>query len=180
MDEVFSVGALLGAARKPKGKKMRASTLKRLTVVPPHKVRHDNRHFPAGALSGGGSSSTSTLGSLKSDLQARPASAQSDDEPAANAQERRKRFLTMSNLKRVFRTLDLSDDGFIDVDEIFAASQKLGGNLTREEIVDVVWEVDDDRDGRLSMSDYLTTYRRSANDESGLSQSGSSPSSSSS
>ena len=79
--------------------------------------------------------------------------------------DRRKRFLTMNNLKRVFRALDLSDDGYIDADEVYEAQKKLGGHLTRKEVNDVIWEVDDDMDGKLSLQDYLTTYRRARDDE---------------
>lgn len=150
-------------AKKPK---LRATTLKRLTTVAPHKIRHDNRHFPAGAGVLGSSSGNPAAAILQ---QQRPTSAgQHSDEgagsPTESANERRKRFLTMSNLKRVFRALDLSDDGFIDVDELFEACRKIGGKLSREEIEDIIWEVDDDRDGKLSMADYLTTYRRSQAD----------------
>ena len=55
------------------------------------------------------------------------------------------------------------DDGFIDVDELYEAQKKIGGKLSRAEIKDVIWEVDDDRDGS-SMADYLTVSR-TQNDE---------------
>ena len=74
----------------------------------------------------------------------------------------------MSNLKRVFRALDLTDDGYIDVDELYEAQKKLGGKLSLAEVRDVIWEVDDDMDGRLSMQDYLTCYRRTQTDEYGF------------
>ena len=151
--------------------KLRASTLRRLTAIPQHKVRHDNRHFPQGATASGASSAFALL---KGDAPARPSSADSDadPQPQESAQERRKRYLTMSNLKRVFKALDLSDDGYIDVDELHEAVSKLdkreSGKLSRSEIEDVIWEVDDDRDGKLSMADYLTSYRRTQHDEYGF------------
>ena len=93
-----------------------------------------------------------------------------DDEqgPSIDANERRKRFLTMANLKRVFRTLDLADDGYIDVDELYEAQRKMGGKLSKDEVRDVIWEVDDNMSGRLSMSEFLTVYRRAHADESGF------------
>jgi hypothetical protein len=158
--------------RRPKSR-IKVSTLKRLSTIPPHKVRHDNRHFPTGVLIGGGSNNRSVFQELlKGNAEPkRPSSADTDgdgDRSSESANERRKRFLTMSNLKRVFRALDLSDDGYIDVDELFEAIKKIRGSLTHAEIADVVWEVDDDRDGKLSMQDYLSTYRRSQADESGF------------
>ena len=97
----------------------------------------------------------------------------SDDEAAApatsmDANERRKQFLTMSNLKRVFRALDLGEDGYIDVEELYEAQKKIGGTLTKDEVRDVVWEVDDNMTGKLDMGQYLTAYRRSQMDESGF------------
>ena len=55
------------AAIKMRRKRMSRTTLKRLTSIPAHKIRHNNRHFPAGALVGdkGGSSS---LAQLKGEL----------------------------------------------------------------------------------------------------------------
>ena len=155
--------------KKPK---LRASTLRRLTSIPQHKIRHDNRHFPAGAGTLG-SGSTNPAAAIIERNQQRPSSAGGgDDEEAASPtespNERRKRFLTMSNLKRVFKALDLSDDNYIDADELYEACRKLGGKLSREEINDVIWEVDDDRNGLLSWNDYLTIYRRSRDDELGF------------
>ena len=163
---------LMRAASAPanmqRGPKLKRSTLKRLTSIPAHKQRQNNRHFPQ--LPTGGA--TPDLSALRSSLMmSRPTSAKSEaDEPAPenqsrlaaqeSANERRKKFLTMSNLKRVFRALDLTDDGYIDVDELYEAQKKIGGKLSMQEVRDVIWEVDDDMDGRLSMQDYLTSYRR--------------------
>ena len=160
------------AAIKVRRKRMSRTTLKRLTSIPAHKIRHNNRHFPAGALVGdkGGSSSLAQLkgelgfGSTKS-LGDPDEDEEAEGSPQETRMDRRKRFLTMNNLKRVFRALDLSDDGYIDADEVYEAQKKLGGHLTRKEVNDVIWEVDDDMDGKLSLQDYLTTYRRARDDE---------------
>ena len=141
------------AAPPPAGKrrKLTRSTLRRLTAIPPHKVRHDNRHFPMVAPGGGISYQGLDEDTTSSEVEV-------VEESSAN--DRRKAFLTMANLKRVFRALDLSDDGFIDAEELHEAQTKIGGRLSREEVEDIIWEVDDDRDGKLSMEDYLSTYHR--------------------
>ena len=167
----FESQAVGAKRRRPKLSRV---TMRRLTAVPAHRVRHDNRHFPAGAVLGGSSSGAAALARIQSGLEgSRPASAgkeaSRDESPVPEtAQERRNKFLTSNNLTRVFKTLDLASDGYIDVDEVFEAVKKIGGTLSRSEIEDAMWEIDDDMDGKLSMADYLTTYRRSQNDEFGF------------
>ena len=159
------------AATAPaRAKRLTRTTLKRLTAIPPHKVRREQRHYPI-IPPLPGSNTGLKMHSLNDD-EKKPgnASDSEDEEPVEklDANERRKRFLTMSNLKRVFRTLDICEDGYIDVDELFEAQRRIGGTLTKEEVRDVMWEVDDNMSGRLSMNDYLMTYRRSQVDESGF------------
>ena len=130
-------------------------TLKRLTVVPAHKIKHDHRHFATVAPGIG-----ERLPTMPSEAAAsRPESAEAISVgPGGN--ERRKKHLIMSNLKRVFRALDLNGDGFIDVEDLDEAQRKIGGLLEKREVTDIIWEVDDDSDGRLSFGDYLTVYKR--------------------
>ena len=178
-DDPFAARASTAPAFLNRGPKLSRKVLKRLTKIPPHKMQPNHRSFPKLPANG----STPDLSALQKTLEvSRPASARSeadelDKPPPANqsriaaqesANERRKKFLTMSNLKRVFRALDLADDGYIDVDELYEAQKKLGGKLSLSEVRDVIWEVDDDMDGRLSMQDYLTCYRRTQTDEYGF------------
>jgi calmodulin len=149
--------------------KLTRTTLKRLTAIPPHKLQMIQRHYPIIPPPPGSYAKVQMEGftEVKSRAQA---SDTEGEEPVEklDANERRKRFLTTSNLKRVFRTLDLGEDGYIDVEELFEAQKRIGGKLTRQEVREVLWEVDDNMSGRLSLSDYLTTYKRSQLDESGF------------
>lgn len=151
-------------------KRLTRSTLKRLTAIPPHKTQRNTRHYPI-VPPVPGSNTGLQLRGLDDDQKPGAGGSDSEDEDPVeklDANERRKRFLTMSNLKRVFRTLDLGEDGYIDTDELFEAQKRIGGKLSKQEVRDVIWEVDDNMTGRLSMNDYLTTYKRSHLDESGF------------
>lgn len=162
-----------------RGPKLSRKVLRRLTKIPPHKLQPNLKSFPKLPANG----STPDLTALQKSLElSRPTSAKSDADDAVveppknqsrlaaaeSANERRKKFLTMSNLKRVFRALDLTDDGYIDVEELYEAQKKIGGKLPLSEVRDIIWEVDDDMDGRLSMQDFLTCYRRTQTDEYGF------------
>ena len=143
-------------------------TLRRLTKIPEHKIKHGTRQFTVYAPGQSGD----MRARLQSMMEPPPKAMKQEDEDEPiveeSANERRKKFLTMSNLKRVFSALDLRDDGYIDTEELYEAQKKIGGRLSRSEVEDIIWEVDDDMDGRLSMNDYLTTYRRTQTDEFGF------------
>jgi hypothetical protein len=62
-EQAHTTSQLAALAAKRKRPKLHASTLRRLTAIPAHKVRHDNRHFPAGLL-GGGSGSAAQMSEL--------------------------------------------------------------------------------------------------------------------
>jgi hypothetical protein len=173
--EQAAKAAAKAASKKPK---LHRTTLRRLTAIPSHKMRQDHRHFPIvapppgsyGQIQMHGMDELLQLQQKRPDARKAADSDDDDERPAAavDANERRKQFLTMSNLKRVFKELDLAEDGYIDVDELYEAQRKIGGRLSRAEVRDVMWEVDDNRTGRLTMDEYLTAYRRSQADESGF------------
>ena len=164
-DEPRAQTAPVGMTRAHSSSRLTRKTLRRLTKIPAHKLRGESRTV---TLSSGGGDMRQKLAAL---MEPAPQAPKADDDQLVveePANERRKKFLTMSNLKRVFRALDLGDDGYIDTEELYEAQKKLGGRLSRHEVEDIIWEVDDDMDGRLSMNDYLTTYRRSQSDEEGF------------
>mmetsp|Transcript_37784 Transcript_37784/g.99920 ORF Transcript_37784/g.99920 Transcript_37784/m.99920 type:complete len:440 (-) Transcript_37784:144-1463(-) len=148
-------------------------TLRRLTALPPHKVRREQRHYPPLPPAPGSSTGIQIRGLddvPRGKLGGAGSDSDDDDKPVEklDATERRKRFLTTSNLKRVFRTLDLGDDGHVDADDLYEAQKRIGGKLDRDEVRDILWEVDDSMSGRLSMADYMMTYKRLQADESGF------------
>ena len=136
--------------------KLRRSTLRRLTALPKHKLRVGVEEDEANGPAAGGRSSPTR-----------------DDDDAFNPvprdpTERRKHFLRTSNLKRVFRHLDLSEDGVLDANEVYEAQKGIGGTLGKDEVAEILWEVDDERDGKLDWKQFVTAYYRSQRDEGGF------------
>ena len=179
---------------RPRSAGFAPDTLARLTRIPSHKQKLSNRHFPALAMpdrgealvalsqaavenrgsttpssSGQGSRKPSMVGSSRGSPSRTPNDAMRR-ESAADSEKRikaRRASMQLANLRRVFRYIDRDGDGAIDYIDVYHAQRKVGGHLGREECHDMLWEVDDDLDGGLSLGDFLTSYFRSQKDESG-------------
>ena len=160
--------------------RLRRSTLRRLTAIPKHKAR-EKIHQPVVPPAPGSRAGIHVPGidqdeaaGLRDARRSSRSTHQEDEEDddtsrrPQDPQERRKHFLTTSNLKRVFRHLDLGEDGYIDVEELYEAQKGLGGKLSKDEVYDIIWEVDDEMTGKLDWKQFLTTYYRSQTDESGF------------
>eukprot|EP00735_Rhodelphis_limneticus_P002645 TRINITY_DN13585_c0_g1::TRINITY_DN13585_c0_g1_i1::g.22220::m.22220 TRINITY_DN13585_c0_g1::TRINITY_DN13585_c0_g1_i1::g.22220 ORF type:complete len:349 (-),score=8.29,sp/Q9LE22/CML27_ARATH/33.64/3e-07,EF-hand_7/PF13499.1/1.7e-11,EF-hand_7/PF13499.1/0.0015,EF-hand_7/PF13499.1/6.2e+03,EF-hand_1/PF00036.27/5e-06,EF-hand_1/PF00036.27/0.025,EF-hand_1/PF00036.27/0.002,EF-hand_1/PF00036.27/1.7e+03,EF-hand_1/PF00036.27/2.4e+02,EF-hand_8/PF13833.1/0.32,EF-hand_8/PF13833.1/1.3e-11,EF-hand_8/PF13833.1/2.8,EF len=76
-------------------------------------------------------------------------------------------------LKVVFKKIDAKGDGFIDRDELLHAFTKVGYDgleVTRygtHEVDEMIWEVDEDLDQKVSWDEFYSCYRRSWNDRAG-------------
>jgi len=79
----------------------------------------------------------------------------------------------LESMKRVFERLDKKNDGKIDRDEIEQQLDLLGYKPKRKtdfgtsEVEDMIWEVDDDCDGKIDWDNFVHLYTRCRRDKTG-------------
>ena len=61
-----------------------------------------------------------------------------------------------SNLRDVFNVFDANGNGFIDRNDLRNLMKKLAQDLTEEEIEQIMEEVDQDRDDKISFDEFRT------------------------
>eukprot|EP00741_Cyanophora_paradoxa_P002143 tig00000553_g2078.t1 len=76
--------------------------------------------------------------------------------------------LEMSNLRRVFDSLDKKRDGVIDPDELAETYAKLKHNLKKNESQEIIWEVDEDCDSVVNWDEFQSMFFRCRADKTGL------------
>ena len=72
------------------------------------------------------------------------------------------------SLKRVFTNLDTARTGLVGEKELNAALRRIGYRAKPGEVVDMIWEVDDNCDGHVDWTEFTTMFRRSMEDQTGL------------
>ena len=113
--------------------------IQRLTSIPIHKLAPTHRDYVRHSLN------------LEKQRHVRPTSVPG----SANTEA-----MEHKNLRRVFAFLDVRKDGVVTIDEIYGCTKLLGGSLTLAEVADLVWEIDDHLEGRLTWDSFLTAYYR--------------------
>ena len=76
----------------------------------------------------------------------------------------------LENLERVFKLLDRKGDGKLDDAELLEHLKFLGFPATKSTVAtvgDMIWEVDEDRDGCVSWEEFRTMFQRVRADKSG-------------
>lgn len=79
----------------------------------------------------------------------------------------------LESIKRVFERLDRKNDGKIDRDEIAQQLDLLGYKPKRHtdygtsEVEDMIWEVDEDCDGKIDWDNFVQLYIRCRRDKTG-------------
>ncbi|XP_024153916.1 EF-hand domain-containing protein D1 isoform X2 [Oryzias melastigma] len=78
----------------------------------------------------------------------------------------------IKDMEAMFRRYDMGKDGFIDLMELKLMMEKLGAPQTHLGLKNMIREVDEDFDGKLSFREFLLIFRRAAagelQEESGL------------
>ncbi|XP_010900611.1 EF-hand domain-containing protein D1 [Esox lucius] len=78
----------------------------------------------------------------------------------------------IKDMEKMFKRFDSGKDGFIDLMELKLMMEKLGAPQTHLGLKNMIKEVDEDFDGKLSYREFLLIFRRAAagelQDESGL------------
>ncbi|XRA98890.1 calmodulin [Pycnococcus provasolii] len=86
----------------------------------------------------------------------------------AAAREKYAKKNEAEDLRRAFNNLDTKGDGKIDAEELNAVFTKLGHKTKRNDIVDMIWEVDEDCDEQVSWQEFQAMYQRCRNDKTGF------------
>jgi len=68
-------------------------------------------------------------------------------------------LLARSQFKAFFNKFDSDGDGKLGRDDLMALAQELGHEMTLEQAVQVVWEVDKDSDGLMSVEELFDWYK---------------------
>ena len=74
----------------------------------------------------------------------------------------------LENLRRVFEAIDKNRDSKLDAKELNAVLVKLGYTAKKQEIEDMIWEVDEDCDKCVSWDEFKLMFHRCRNDRTGL------------
>jgi hypothetical protein len=79
-------------------------------------------------------------------------------------QERFARRGISTRLRQVFDSIDTSLDSKIDSYELSSFLKKLGYCPKRDIIENIIWEVDEDHDGKVGWEEFQRAYERCSND----------------
>ena len=74
----------------------------------------------------------------------------------------------LENLRRVFEAIDKNRDSKLDAKELNAVLVKLGYTAKKQEIEDMIWEVDEDCDKCVSWEEFKLMFERCRHDKTGL------------
>ena len=61
---------------------------------------------------------------------------------------------------KLFLSLDANSDGKISLDELLAGGEKLGKNLTREQIIQLFQDCDTSGDGYIDEAEFLVHFKK--------------------
>ena len=73
----------------------------------------------------------------------------------------------LENLRRVFEAIDKNRDSKLDAKELNAVLVKLGYTAKKQEIEDMIWEVDEDCDKAVNWAEFQGMYHRCREDKTG-------------
>ena len=62
----------------------------------------------------------------------------------------------MENLKSVFLEFDIDNSGTLSVEELWNAVKKLGADVDLEAVIQLMSEIDVDRDGQLDCNEFVS------------------------
>ena len=141
--------------------RMSAKTLNRLSTIPQHRQRLAATSELSRMVRPTGAADLPAI----NDLLATPLLEKAE---SARRNSTSGRTMEEGSLVRIFRWLDTNGDGYVDVDELHAGQLTVQGHLTKQDVADLLWEVDDDMDGRLSLEDFIGAFYRSQKDTTGF------------
>ncbi|KAJ1632027.1 hypothetical protein T492DRAFT_991516 [Pavlovales sp. CCMP2436] len=73
----------------------------------------------------------------------------------------------LEGLKRAFKRLDKKNDGKLDVDELQQELNFLEHKVNKDELNEIIWEIDDDDDSCVDWNEFRSSFHRSRDDKTG-------------
>lgn len=73
----------------------------------------------------------------------------------------------LEGLKRAFKRLDKKGDGRLDHDELQQELDFLEYKIDKEELHEIIWEIDDDDDNAVDWEEFRSSFYRSRDDKTG-------------
>jgi len=71
----------------------------------------------------------------------------------------------IQHYQKMFKHYDLNKDQYIDMSELSCLMDKLMYSLSEESLAEMMREVDEDKDGKIGLRDFLVMFRKGRNDE---------------
>jgi len=68
----------------------------------------------------------------------------------------------LKQYEQMFKKYDINHDGFICIDELKLMMEKLGAPQTHLALKQMIREVDEDRDGKINLREFLSIFRKAA------------------
>ena len=84
-----------------------------------------------------------------------------------NNQSEYNELVTLQNLQRVFDSLDKKCDKMIDSEELYEYLRFLGHRCNKNDVEDIIWEVDEDSDGCISWQEFKNMFYLVRHDKTG-------------
>jgi calmodulin len=78
----------------------------------------------------------------------------------SNSQERYAKKNETEELRRAFELMDTKGDGKVDGEELSGLFARLGHKCKKNEIEDMIWEVDEDCDKCVNWEEFQAMYHR--------------------
>ncbi|XP_066493084.1 EF-hand domain-containing protein D2 [Tiliqua scincoides] len=126
----------------------------------PEQEQEPEREEPEPALDSGADGELSAKLQRRTDPQAQLSPARRVFSPYAEFREFSRRQI--KDMERLFRQYDEGKDGFIDLTELKLMMEKLGAPQTHLGLKNMIKEVDEDFDGKLSFREFLLIFRKAA------------------
>ena len=74
----------------------------------------------------------------------------------------------VDDLRLKLAQLDVITEKFVTVDDVYEILRTLGQKTDKKKVADIIWEVDEDLDGRLGWAEFRLMYNRNLLDQTGL------------
>lgn len=70
--------------------------------------------------------------------------------------------MEIKNYSKIFKRYDANRDQYLDVEDIALMLQRLGIETSRDQLSIIIKEVDEDKDNRLCLNEFLSIFKKGA------------------
>jgi Ca2+-binding EF-hand superfamily protein len=61
----------------------------------------------------------------------------------------------VEDFRKMFREADIDGSGYLTVDELYSVVQKMGADVTQDDIIQLMSEIDVDRNGQIDVDEFM-------------------------